>query len=171
MIYRIGCTIGLIGGAVFVLVNRSPLPSAWSITALVAWVLLACAAVWAVWIRRRPDGETLETPAPRAGAIYGFACLGMVLLIALGSRLLNAMDQATAVPSLVAMAVGLHFLPFSHAFRAPFFLRLGTVLAVIGAAGIVADFTLGSPAGAAAAVLAGLCMTALITFDALRTRD
>ena len=165
--YRLGSTIGLAGGAAFVLINRQSLPSAPAWAALLAWIVLLALAVWRVWLRPGPvDG--LARPRPRAGAIYGAACVGMVLLMALGSRVLTAAGVEHAVPALVVTAVGLHFLPFSYAFAAPFFVGLGTLLAFLGALGLILALTLGAPWGAGFAVLAGLVMTGLVALGPRR---
>lgn len=163
--YRLGSSIGLIGGAVFVWVNQAALTAAASWSAILAWAALFALAIWNVWIRPKPLNN-LRAPRPRAGLIYGLACLGMVLLIVLGSRVLTSSRHEAATPALVALAVGLHFLPFSHAFNAPFFLRLGGAMAVLGAIGLILALAVGAPWGAGFAVLAGLAMTALVAFGA-----
>lgn len=167
-IYRLGSTIGLIGGAVFVLVNRTALPPLASTAALVCWIVLLMGAIWAVWIRRAPQSADPLPPRPRAGLAYGLACAGMVLLIVAGSNALRLWDMAGAIPPLVAAAVGLHFLPFAQAFRAPFFTLLGLAMTVIGGVGFVLAFVVGVTWAASAAVLAGLVMTGLIAYDAAR---
>jgi len=68
----------------------------------------------------------------------------------------------------VAAAVGLHFVPFARAFRAPVFGVIGWTMAAVGAAGLVAGFVGVGSAGAGAAVVAGLAMIGLVALDAAR---
>lgn len=66
------------------------------------------------------------------------------------------------------MAVGLHFLPFAAAFRAPVFRVLGAAVASVGVVGLVLGLLVGPSAAAEAAVVAGLVMLVLMTVDARR---
>jgi len=92
--------------------------------------------------------------------------IGEVALIAAGTRAVTAAGHGELQPALIAAVVGLHFIPFSFAFREPIFLRLGGAVASVGAAGVAAG-ALGAPRAAdAAAVLAGLLMLALIATHA-----
>lgn len=162
----IGSTIGLVGGTVFVLANRSALPGHWSTAALVAWLVALAAAVYSTYVlrvERRPDAA----PSRWAGPIYLGSCLAMIALIAAGSAVLRARGQGDAVPALIALAVGLHFIPFSRAFGLDFFTRLGIALSTIGAVGLVLALTWTLTAAATAAVLAGLVMTAMIAAGAV----
>ena len=68
----------------------------------------------------------------------------------------------------VVVAVGLHFVPFAWAFRAPIFGWIGWSLTGIGVAGLVGGLVAGAEPVRAAAVLTGLVMLA---FMALHTRS
>ena len=163
----LGGMVGAVGASAFVLVNRTRLADPWPTLALVLWVVALAAYAWVALLRPRvlPD---LEQPSPRAGAVYGAAVVGMLVLIFVGSAVLRATGHADLRPALVAMAVGLHFLPFAAAFHAPVFRLLGAAVAVVGAGGLVLGLLLGGWAAAGAAVLAGLVMLVLITADARR---
>ena len=82
--------------------------------------------------------------------------------------MLRSTGHADLRPALVALAVGLHFLPFAAAFRAPVFRLLGAAVASVGAVGLVLGLLVGASAAAGAAVVAGLVMLVLITVDARR---
>ncbi len=163
----LGGLVGAVGASVFVLVNRTRLADPWPTVALVLWVLALVAYVWFALLRPRVLPE-LVPPSPRAGAVYGLSVAGMLGLIAAGGALLRANGHADLQPALVALAVGLHFLPFAAAFRAPVFRLLGAAVASVGAVGLVLGLLLGEWAAAGAAVLAGLVMLVLITVDARR---
>lgn len=163
----LGGLVGAIGASTFVLVNRGLLPGSWPTVASVVWLLALAAFAWASLLRPRvlPD---LAPPAPRAGAVYGVAVVGMVALVAGGGAVLRATGQADLRPALVALAVGLHLLPFAVAFRAPVFRVLGGVVTAVGAVGLVLGLVVGATAARAAAVVAGLVMLAVMTADARR---
>jgi hypothetical protein len=135
--------------------------------ALVLWLVVLAAYAWAALLRPRvlPD---LVPPAPRAGAVYGLAVVGMLVFIAAGGALLRGTDHAELQPALIALAVGLHFLPFAAAFHAPVFRVLGATVAAVGAVGLVLGLLAGPTPARAAAVVAGLAMLALIALDARR---
>ncbi|WP_238348701.1 hypothetical protein [Ornithinimicrobium pratense] len=72
------------------------------------------------------------------------------------------------MPALVALGVGLHFVPFAAAFRAPVFRTLGWLLAGIGLIGLVVGWLgTGATAAAAAAVTAGVVMLVVMGSGAL----
>lgn len=157
-----GSLVGAIGGSAFVLVNRGDLPGVWPTIALVAWAMAALAYVWATFVRVRPVPQ-LARPATGAPVIYVLSVLGMVGLIVLGARVLAWANLPEAQVSVVVTAVGLHFLPFARAFRAPVFQVLGVALAVTGLLGIAGTVLLGPVAAAIAAVVAGLVIFAVMT--------
>ncbi|WP_157621826.1 hypothetical protein [Serinicoccus hydrothermalis] len=163
----IGSVIGLVGGTVFVLVNRGELPQAWSTAALIAWVVLLLVAAWAVLVRRGGARQT-SAPHPRAGLIYGLSVLGMLVFFIGGSALLRAGGVPELGPALIALGVGLHFIPFARAFGVPFFFGLGGAVSVVGGLGLVLGLVWTPVAAPAAAVLAGLLMVALIGTAATR---
>ncbi|WP_432548558.1 hypothetical protein [Kineococcus sp. SYSU DK004] len=158
---RWGSLIGLAGGAVFVgsySAALGPVVAAVAGTATVAGVV---AALIAHYVRPVPLGP-LARPSPLALAVYGGCVVGELVLIAAGSRALDAAGRGELRPALIALAVGLHFVPFAWAFRERMFLHLGGVVAALGALGLAAG-ALGVPRAAdAVAVLAGLVMIAFV---------
>lgn len=163
----LGGLVGAVGASVFVLVNRTLLPGLWPTVALVLWLLALATFVWASLLRPRvlPD---LATPERWAGAVYVLAVVGMVALIAGGGAVLRGTGRADLQPALVALAVGLHFLPFAMAFKAPVFRVLGGTVALVGATGLVLGLLTGATAARAAAVVAGLVMLGVMAADARR---
>lgn len=162
----LGTVIGAVGSTVFVFANRGALPDPWPLVCLGVWAAAMLFYAWAVFLR--PRDLTVGTPARRAGLIYFASCAAMVLLIAGGSRVLAAVELTALRPALIAMSVGLHFVPFARAFSAPFFQTLGAALATIGILGLVLGAVVAPVWASAAAVLAGLSMLTLMAVDACR---
>lgn len=165
-----GSIIGAIGASTFVLANHGNLPDPWSMMAVATWVpvLLVWAGTTLLWRRPRP-----VSPAPRRGAwaIYCGSVLGMLVLMSAGSAILRALEETSSQPALIALAVGLHFLPFAYAFRSRAFLAIGGIVATIGALGIAGEMLRGREASSSAAVLAGLTMLTIMTIVTLMPRD
>ncbi|WP_298887432.1 hypothetical protein [uncultured Serinicoccus sp.] len=166
--YRVGSIIGLVGATVFVLVNRGALPGAGPVLALVAYLVAVACYVWAVWVRPASDLPAGQPPRRRAGLVYLASVAGMLLVFALGRLVLAQADREELMPALVAAGVGLHFVPFAAAFRAPVFRTLGWLLAAIGTVGLVIGWLgAGAVAAAAAAVTAGVVMLLVMALGAL----
>lgn len=162
-----GAIVGAVGGSAFVLVNRGSLPDVLPGFALAAWVVALAGWAWFVLARPRTFAP-LPAPSPRAGAVYGGSVVAMLVLIFGSARLLTATDHPGLVPAAVAVAVGLHFVPFARAFGAPVFGVLGWTMAGIGGVGLVAGLVGVGAAGSASAVVAGLAMIVLVAADAAR---
>jgi hypothetical protein len=159
---RWGSLIGLVGGLTFIASYSPALGAVASVIAGGTGLALALAALWAHYVRPVSLGP-LARPRPRAGAAYAGCVIGEVALIAIGSRGLAAAGHDDLRPALIAAVVGLHFIPFSWAFREQMFLWLGGAVAVTGAVGLAAG-ALGVPNAAhGAAVIAGLITLAVIT--------
>lgn len=163
----LGSIIGSAGASAFVHVNRGLLPGYGPTVALVAWAVALAVVVWVVLLRPRTLPRT-PAPAPRAGLVYVAAVVGMLVLMSLGRLALAALGHEDLQPAVVVLAVGLHFVPFARAFRAPVFGTLGLVVAALGVLGLVAGLVAGAVLAAAAAVLTGLVMLAVIALDQLR---
>lgn len=167
--YRIGSIAGAVGATVFVLAYRGQLPDPWPLVALVGWLLALGVYVWAVWVRpveALPEGLP---PRRHGGLIYLVSVVLMIALIQVGRVMLEDQGREELLPAVIMTAVGLHLVPFAHAFRAPVFTALGWVLTGIGLAGGLAGWVLDSGAVAAGAVvLGGLLMLGLIAQGALR---
>jgi hypothetical protein len=91
--------------------------------------------------------------------IYLLCVVGEVGLIRIGTQTLTAMDQAELRPALVALVVGVHFLPFAWAFGERMFYLLGGALILLGGTGLLTSSETGA---LAAAVGSGLVMSLLV---------
>lgn len=164
----VGSTVGAAGGSTFVLANASALGPPWPGPALGAWGVLALGWLAATFLRRHEPA--VAPPRHHALVVYAVSVVAMLVLIRIATTALAALEAEHLRPAAIAVAVGLHFLPFAWAFPAAsrLFGVLGVIVAALGGAGVLLGL-LGTPtAGAAAAVLAGLTMLALITLHNLR---
>ncbi|MBM9459103.1 hypothetical protein JK386_04255 [Nocardioides sp. zg-536] len=164
-----GTLVGAAGGTVFVLANRGDLPGPLPGIAVAAWALTVAAYVWFVLVVPRPFGPVPQVRRS-AGLVYLTGVVGMLVLIRVGSLLLEDADRTELRPALIVVAVGLHFLPFASAFHTPLFTVLGLLMPAIGGVGLVLGWAWDGDAGAWAAVIAGLTMLTLIASDAAPTR-
>lgn len=164
--YVSGTIIGTIGASVFVLSNRGLLPPPWPLVSLILYVVVLAWYVWAVFLKPR----VLPEPKfrPKAGLIYLASVIGMIALIQLGRLALEGLGRPDLGPAMIAVLVGLHFLPFAYAFRAPTFAILGWGMTIIGGLGLVVGALAGTWAAATAAVLTGLFMLVTMGADAQR---
>ncbi|MEO5608326.1 MAG: hypothetical protein ABIQ61_02480 [Ornithinibacter sp.] len=160
-----GTIIGAVGASVFVMANRAELPAPWSLVAVLTWVLALAVYLWQVFGARRDFGPVTPV-APRSRLVYPASVLGMLLLIRLGSAVVDAADRPGLRSAVIVVAVGLHFLPFAAAFHTPMFTRLGTLMALIGATGLAVGWLVDPRWAAAAAVLTGVAMLVVIAADA-----
>jgi hypothetical protein len=138
-----GRTARLIGaafGLVFIWVNADVVGSPWSWILRGLGLVIAICVGLALALARRPETDL----APRSTAIrvYWWCVVAEVVALFAGTRLLDANGHGEYGVAWVAFVVGLHFLPFSWAWRHPEFRWLGITLmtlasigAVLGAAG------------------------------------
>ncbi len=129
-----GTIVGAVGATVFVWANRDVLPEPWPVIAVVAWAVALVAYVVCVFVLPRALRDIGHVGAA-AGFIYLGSVAGMLLIIRFGSMLLENAGLGALRPSLIVVAVGLHFLPFAAAFHTPMFVPLGILMAVAGLAG------------------------------------
>lgn len=164
-----GSIVGAVGGSVFVHANRGGLSGSWPLIALLAWAVAVTVYVVAVFVMRRhfPRPEPVQRSA---GLVYLASCLGMFALIAIGGRALAAAEAEQALPAVIVIAVGLHFLPFARSFNAALFWRLGLTMTVLGLIGLILGLAWTPVAAMAIAVLTGLVMLIAIAHDAYLTR-
>lgn len=162
-----GTTVGAAGATVFVLANRSVLSDPWRGMATFVWAGALIAYLWFVFGVRR-DFDDGQSPARRAGLIYLGSVAGMLILIRLGSAVLDQVGAPGLRPAVIVVAVGLHFFPFASAFRTPMFNILGTVMVVLGAGGLGLGAITSGTAASAAAVTSGIAMLSVIAADAAR---
>jgi len=125
------------------------------------------AYVWFVFGTPRVFGE-MDPVGSRAGVTYLSSVIGMLVLIRLGTVLLGDASSVGLRPELIVVAVGLHFLPFAKAFHTPMFMVLGSLMTVLGAAGLVLGWVWDERAAAASAVVTGIVMLVVIAGDAGR---
>lgn len=163
---RWGSLIGLAGGMWFIAGYSPSLGPVFSIAALIAGLGLVGAALFAHYVRPVALG-----PLARSGLVamltYGACVVGELVLIRLGTQGLAASGHADLRPALIAAVVGLHFIPFAWAFGERMFYLLGSLVAALGAVGLLAGF-MGVPYAAdAMAVAAGLAMQVIIVLYAV----
>lgn len=163
---RWGSLVGLVGGLVFVGSYSPALGPVVSALAWVAGLVGTATALFAHYVRPTALGP-LARPGVAALATYGLCVGAELMLILLGSRVLVAAGAEGLRPALVALAVGVHFIPFAWAFRERMFRHLGAAVATSGAVGLLLGALGVTAAAGAAAVLAGLVMTTLIAAYAL----
>lgn len=161
-----GAIIGGIGGTVFVAANAPGLPGSWQAPAYLAGALTWAGWCVAVLIRRRRLGA-VPRPGRAAGIVYVAGIVGMLAIMFVGSRLLEATHHGDLLPAVIALAVGVHFMPYARAFGAPVFGRLGLALALAGVLGLAVGLAAGGAAASAAAVVAGLVLLGGIAWDAV----
>jgi hypothetical protein len=160
-----GTIIGAAGATAFVLANRGALTSPWPTVATLTWVVVFLAYVWFVFGAPRVFGE-MAPLGWRAGITYLGSVVGMLVLIRLGTLLLDDASSVGLRPALIVVAVGLHFLPFAKAFHTPMFVTLGSLMTVLGATGLVLGRLWDERAAAASAVVTGIVMLVVIAGDA-----
>lgn len=162
-----GTAVGAAGATVFVMANRGELANPWPIVAALTWASAFFAYAWFVFVNPRVFIETSPV-GPRAGITYLGSVIGMLVLIRVGTALLDDAGRDGLRPAVIILAVGLHFVPFAAAFHTPMFKVLGSVMAVLGAAGLGLGWVRDDRAAAAAAVVTGVVMLVVITADAGR---
>lgn len=162
-----GTTVGAAGATVFVLENRGALAVPWPTVAALTWAVAFLAYLWLVFGRPRVFDE-MDPVGPRAGLIYLGSVVCMLVLIRGGSVLLDETSSRGLRPALIVLAVGLHFLPFAKAFHTPMFSALGSLMAVLGAAGLGLGWVWDERAAEASAVVTGVVMLLFIAGDAGR---
>lgn len=163
-----GTSVGAAGATVFVMANRGALADPWRTGAAALWAGAVVAYVWFVFVVPRIFDEP-QPPAPRAGLIYGSSVVGMLVLIRAGSTLADHAGRSALRPSIIVVAVGMHFLPFAMTFHTPVFKVLGSIMVALGTAGLALGWARSDNSAAAAAVASGIVMLVVIAADAART--
>lgn len=164
-----GTTVGAAGATVFVVANRGTLATPWPAVATILWAGALLAYVWCVFVLPRAFGE-MGPVGTRAGLTYLGSVVGMLVLIRLGTVVLDDTGRAGLRPALIVVAVGLHFLPFAKAFHTPMFGPLGSLMNVLGATGLVLGWVWDERAAAVSALVTGIVMLVVIAADAWRLR-
>lgn len=164
-----GTIIGAAGSTVFVLAYRGELETPWTVVAVIIWAVALLAYIILVFLTPRVFTQINRVGA-KSGVIYLGSVVGMLLLIRLGTLVLENADKTGLRPALIVVAVGLHFLPFAAAFHTPMFTPLGVIMVVLGAAGLVLGWFWDPRAAAAMAVFSGVVMLSIIAGDAAHPR-
>lgn len=158
---RVGATIPVIGGVVFVATNLEVIFGPWRWVLLSLVLALAAVTLWGLHVRRAPLGRP-----ERLGTGSWFAYLAsvafMLVGINLGSQWAASTGHDALRPAIIATFVGLHFLPFAWAFKVPMIALLGVVVAVIGGLGVLLGLTVDPSAAAWMTILAGFAQIAVI---------
>ena len=162
-----GTMVGAVGATVFVMTNRGKLTDPWPLVALAIWVLALLAYLAFVFVVPRAFGRMSQVGA-RQGFVYLGAVAGMLILIFVGSIVLDSAGKIGLRPALIVVAVGLHFLTFAGAFHTRMFIPLGTTMAVLGLAGLILGWMTDARSAAAAAVITGIIMLIFMALDAGR---
>lgn len=155
---RTGALIGLVGGCVFVFSYAGGLGEPITLVAYISVVVLVLASLWYLFVQTRWIGPFLPAKAWQIG-VYLLCVVAEFVLIAAGTRWLIAIDRAELRPALIALVVGMHFVPFAWAFRERMFYLLGASLVLLGGTGLLINESTGA---LAAAVGSGLVMPLLL---------
>jgi hypothetical protein len=155
---RLGSLIGAVGGLLFVLINAGPLGGVLSAVLRIVAVSLFAAVIWfAVW-RTRADPAGPRPPA-QAWRTYWICVAFEVLAIPVGAQVLARVVQRPELTLVwVVFILGVHFLPFARAFRAPVFNALGLSLIGIAVVGAVVTLLTSAVAAAVTGVVAGFVL-------------
>ncbi len=155
---RTGSLIGLIGACVFVFSYTPGFTDVLSVTARILVIASVSATLWFLFAAPRFLGPFVPPRRRHIGA-YVLCVVMELALIAVGGRLLESVGRAELRPALIALVVGLHFLPFAWAFNERMFYLLGGALLLLGGLGLL----VATPAGAlGAAVGSGLVMALIL---------
>ena len=150
--------LGLGGACLFVFSYTSGFADLLSGAARVLVLGAVGASLWFLFARPRFLGPFVP-PRGRHIAVYVLCVVVEFALIAAGSSLLDARGALVLRPALIALVVGLHFLPFAWAFKEPMFYLLGGLLAAIGGIGLLSGT---EPGAASAAATAGVAMALVL---------
>ncbi len=155
---RTGTLIGLVGACVFVF---SYTPASADVPAVGSRILVIAAVsatLWFLFVAPRFLGPFVPPRGWHVG-VYLLCVVMELALIAAGGRLLESIGRPELRPALIALVVGLHFLPFAWAFRERMFYTLGGVIIVIGGLGLLVAT---STSALGAAVGSGLAMSFIL---------
>ncbi|WP_298253782.1 DUF7010 family protein [uncultured Arthrobacter sp.] len=154
---RTGTLIGLVGACVFVFSYTPGFSDPLSVVARIVVIAAVSATLWFLFVTPRFLGPFIPPRGWHVG-VYVLCVLGEFALIAGGSRWLETMGRLELRPALIALVVGLHFLPFAWAFKEHMFYTLGGVLVLFGGLGLL----IGTQASALGAAVGSGVIMALI---------
>ncbi|MBB4929802.1 hypothetical protein F4561_000622 [Lipingzhangella halophila] len=161
---RLFALVGVLFGAVFVLVNAGGLPAPWDVAVRVAGVALTAAAAWFGIIRGS------NNPQSWSGSpwVYWVAVGAEVVAIPAGAAVLTqVLDRPQLVVLWVVFVVGAHFLP-ARVFGIGRYAELGALLMLVAVVAAVVHAGAGVQwAPSAGAVLAGVALLVFAAIPAL----
>ncbi|TFC31015.1 hypothetical protein E3O25_00615 [Cryobacterium sp. TMT1-3] len=153
---RVGALAGLIGACVFVFSYADGFGEQFiDVAKISVVVVVVLGTLWFLFVRPQWLGETMS-PKPWAIGVYLLCVVGELGLIRVGTEWLMVIGRAELRPAVIALIVGLHFVPFAWAFRERMFYVRGGALIILGGLGLLTNW---APAAAAGS---GLVMTLLL---------
>jgi hypothetical protein len=145
--------------------SRRASPMMYAIGIVISGLMIALA-------RRRGNDSPAHHDGKRRGRIIGAASAAEVLAMLLASSVLAKLGRVDLIAPVVAIIVGLHFLPLARGLRVPVYYLTAALLVAVGVAG---TFVQNPPARTlmvcvgAAAVLWLTCGVALLRPDTPRS--
>lgn len=152
---RVGALAGLIGACVFVFSYADGFGEPFIDVAKISVVVVVLGTLWFLFVRPQWLGEFMS-PKPWAIGVYLLCVVGELGLIRVGTEWLMVIGRAELRPAVIALIVGLHFVPFAWAFRERMFYVLGGSLIILGGLGLLSNWALAAAAGS------GLVMALLL---------
>jgi hypothetical protein len=152
--------IGAVGGLAFILINAGALGHPASSAIRLSGIAIFAGVLWYSVIRTRrwPSGPR---PTATSFRIYWASVIGEVIAIPVGAQVLvRLLHQPVLTPTWVVFVVGVHFLPFAHAFATPLFTGLGVALITVAVVGGAAALEAGPRGAGWAGVVAGAVLLA-----------
>lgn len=126
----------MVGACVFVFSYTPGFTDAWSVAARILTIVFVSATLWFLFAAPRFLGPFVPPRGWHIG-VYVFCVVIEFALIAAGGRWLESVGELELRPALIALVVGLHFLPFAWAFKERMFYTLGGFLVLIGGVGLL----------------------------------
>lgn len=118
------------------------------VLAVGAVAVLALVAAWARVRRSSPESPLHGSASPAIGRQFSLVNVGQLLGIVAAVVAAQAVGHPEAIPALVCLVVGAHFLPLARLFGVPRYTGVGFALIALGVATLLAVPLLDLPAGA-----------------------
>ena len=131
--------------AVFWIMNGLPAMSGTGVwftlgLAICITVIIVIAAIYFLRVARHIPGKTTEEGRKygrKIGRIFGLVFGLEIVLIFLASIILSSFHLDTLITPVIALIVGLHFLPLSPLFHMPIYYVTGIILALLGTVALI----------------------------------
>lgn len=153
--YAIGALLLTFFGALWALLTMSALTAQQSVLLAIVVVIVAGVLSYAATRLLRAARQLPARVEPEGHAQgrtihtwYGLVVVGEAVAIALASRLLNQARHDELIPLVVALIVGIHFLPLAALFHMPMYYLTGMVMIILAGGALIAlcfKVTLGNP--------------------------